>query len=223
MNILGMKHLRILSLFLLLLAFSDQIFSGINVLIFVFKEEYGVMGDYAIAFMSYISGENKTPFIKLFNALIENRINHFKKYSWIGWIYVGLYVLYVGLTYYESKDLDDFCEKMKNQTKDLEFLLSGNKTLPKLRQKQIDVTKERNKKISDKKVVYWCCLKSGIPLLKCGGCMKARYCGQKCQEKDWCRHGDWCGKRGGRWRERKMEKRRKKKAGGRTGTSCEVD
>ena len=37
-------------------------------------------------------------------------------------------------------------------------------------------------------------------LLKCSGCMKAWYCGQRCQEADWARHGGYC--------EARMRKRR---------------
>ena len=29
-------------------------------------------------------------------------------------------------------------------------------------------------------------------LLKCSGCMRALYCGQRCQEADWARHGGYC-------------------------------
>ena len=29
-------------------------------------------------------------------------------------------------------------------------------------------------------------------LLKCSGCKRARYCGQRCQEADWERHGGYC-------------------------------
>ena len=37
-------------------------------------------------------------------------------------------------------------------------------------------------------------------LLKCSGCMRAWYCGQRCQEADWDRHGGYC--------EARMRKRR---------------
>ena len=29
-------------------------------------------------------------------------------------------------------------------------------------------------------------------MYKCAGCRKARYCDEKCQEKDWDRHGEYC-------------------------------
>ena len=193
----------------------------INSFDFFYKREINAIGDFAIVIMNYISGRhNKTPLIIFVKTLMQDRI-HFKKYSWGCWFNVAclLSIIYVGVTFYKSVDLDDFCEKMKSQTKDLEFLLGEDNTLQKMMQRQLGV----NKKISNKKVVCWCCLELGIPLLRCGGCMKARYCGHKCQREDWCRHGDWCRERGGRWRERKMEKRRKKKMGGRTDTSCEVD
>ena len=31
-----------------------------------------------------------------------------------------------------------------------------------------------------------------VRLLKCGGCKKARYCDQACQEQDWDRHQEHC-------------------------------
>ena len=31
-----------------------------------------------------------------------------------------------------------------------------------------------------------------LELLKCGGCKKARYCDQECQEQDWDRHQEHC-------------------------------
>ena len=213
-----MLKLNILQLFIFILVF-DKVLNSLN---FFYKREIDAIGDFAIVIRNYISGDNETPLTTFLKTLMQDRIDHFKKYSWVGWFYVAYYVLsiiYVGVTFYKSKDLEDFCEKMKSQTKDIEALLGEDNTLQKMMNRQLGV----NKKISYKKVVCWCCLEPGIPLLRCGGCMKARYCGHKCQREDWCRHGDWCRERGGRWRERKMEKRRKKKIGGRTDTSCEVD
>ena len=46
-----------------------------------------------------------------------------------------------------------------------------------------------------KAVICWKCLAGPdlvYRLYLCGWCMKARYCGYKCQEEDWDRHGDWC-------------------------------
>jgi len=45
------------------------------------------------------------------------------------------------------------------------------------------------------KKVCWNCLKTAenVPVLyKCGGCRKARYCQDKCQEEDWDRHELYC-------------------------------
>ena len=39
--------------------------------------------------------------------------------------------------------------------------------------------------------ICWNC-HSKEKLLKCSGCMRARYCGQRCQEADWERHGGYC-------------------------------
>ena len=47
--------------------------------------------------------------------------------------------------------------------------------------------------------ICWNCHAQGR-LLKCSGCMRAWYCGQRCQETDWARHGGYC--------EARMRKRR---------------
>ena len=39
--------------------------------------------------------------------------------------------------------------------------------------------------------ICWMCHAQGR-LLKCSGCMRARYCDQRCQEADWARHGGYC-------------------------------
>ena len=39
--------------------------------------------------------------------------------------------------------------------------------------------------------ICWICHAQGT-LLKCSGCMRARYCDQRCQEADWARHGGYC-------------------------------
>ena len=210
-------HLRMILLFLLYYTFFDQVF---NSALYFFREEIDAIGDWTKVFMNYITEDTLTSFKSFLKILMENRM---KKYSWLGWYYLGLYIIYVAVTYYQSKDLDEFCEKMMKHTKHvLQFLLYGEQTLPKVRQNQLGEAEEGNKKISDKKVVRtavcWCCLESDTPLLRCGGCMKARYCGQRCQEEDWGRHGAWC-----RRRERKVEKRRKKKSRTITETNCEVD
>ena len=40
--------------------------------------------------------------------------------------------------------------------------------------------------------ICWMCHAQGTLLLKCSGCMRARYCDQRCQEADWARHGGYC-------------------------------
>jgi len=42
--------------------------------------------------------------------------------------------------------------------------------------------------------ICWNCHapKETTKLFKCKGCHKARYCGEKCQRKDWERHGGYC-------------------------------
>ena len=220
-----MLHLRMLSLFLFLLTFSDQVLNSVNLL---FKEEIAAFEACTMIMKNYIYGDSKTPFTCFLKTLVEKRISHLKKYSWLAWLYLSIYFVYIGLTFYEATDLEDFWEKLKSHPKDLELLLSGDKTLQKVRQKQLRMTEEGNKKRPFEKVlrtiVCWCCLESDTSLLRCGGCLKARYCGQKCQEEDWYRHGTWCRKRGWRWKEKKMEKRRRnKKNADITEASCEVD
>ena len=39
--------------------------------------------------------------------------------------------------------------------------------------------------------ICWNCHVQGR-LLKCSGCMRAWYCGQRCQEADWAWHGGYC-------------------------------
>ena len=44
---------------------------------------------------------------------------------------------------------------------------------------------------NNRQKICWNCHSSEL-LLKCSGCMRARYCDQECQEEDWGRHRDWC-------------------------------
>ena len=61
----------------------------------------------------------------------------------------------------------------------------------------------------------WSCLQSDLPLLKCGGCRKARYCKEECYREDWERHGGWC--------MRRKEKREEKKEGGKKTESLSME
>ena len=56
------------------------------------------------------------------------------------------------------------------------------------------------------KVICWSCHirdGKGVKLTKCSGCKKAMYCGQRCKDADWERHGGYC--------EAKQEKRRRRR------------
>jgi len=57
-----------------------------------------------------------------------------------------------------------------------------------IKEEKIEPTNESYKK------VCWNCLKpaDSVPLYRCVGCRKARYCEEKCQEEDWDRHGKYC-------------------------------
>ena len=73
----------------------------------------------------------------------------------------------------------EVCEEVDDKTKDVED----------------DVKEEKSEAVDDSyKKVCWNCLKStdSVPLYKCGGCRKARYCQEKCQKQDWGRHGEYC-------------------------------
>ena len=78
-NLLTMLQLNILQVLLLILVLD--------------KGEIDAIEDCAKAVTNYIYGDNKTPFISFFSALMQDRINPFKKYSWVGWFYVAYYVL----------------------------------------------------------------------------------------------------------------------------------
>ena len=75
-------------------------------------------------------------------------------------------------------------------------------------EKEGDIKSDGENLDSDRKVkICWSCNVENVSLLKCRGCMKARYCGDKCQEDDWPRHGDWCEiKRSKREKQRKTMK-----------------
>ena len=56
------------------------------------------------------------------------------------------------------------------------------------------------------KIICWSCHAregKGVKLIKCSGCKKAMYCGQRCKDADWERHGGYC--------EAKQEKRRRRR------------
>jgi len=52
----------------------------------------------------------------------------------------------------------------------------------------------------------WFCSKDEGSLLKCSGCRKAYYCNEKCIERDWPVHGNWCSKKMQKREERKVKK-----------------
>jgi len=47
-------------------------------------------------------------------------------------------------------------------------------------------------KIEDFKSLCWSCSVKEVKLFKCGGCFKARYCSEKCIQKDWPEHMNYC-------------------------------
>jgi len=46
--------------------------------------------------------------------------------------------------------------------------------------------------IEDFKSLCWSCSVKEVKLFKCGGCHKARYCSEKCIQKDWPEHMNYC-------------------------------
>ena len=63
----------------------------------------------------------------------------------------------------------------------------------------------KEEKNSWKKICWYCAVKdTEVELSKCKGCLKARYCSEKCQADDWERHQSYCIK--------KQEKRRLKES-----------
>lgn len=101
---------------------------------------------------------------------------------------------------------------LDNQNLKLVELLDNNRQIDENKVRAVDVqTMEQHSKIYEtqksertKSVkCCWSCGEEDIKLFKCGGCMKAFYCGDKCIQTDWEVHQRWCSKM--------KEKRQKKK------------
>jgi len=93
---------------------------------------------------------------------------------------------------------------LDNQNLKLVELLDNNKQIDENKVRAEDIQTETQKSERTKSVkCCWSCGEEDIKLFKCGGCMKAFYCGDKCIQTDWEVHQRWCSKM--------KEKRQKKK------------
>ena len=145
--------------------------------------------DYAAILINICTQELDIPVINFIKSLLENR-DHFV------WFFMSLYIIGLGIIAYESTDLDDFCAKLLLKS----ALICGQRALA-------EKIVARDKAMKSGKIrLCWHCLEEEKPQLKCGGCRKARYCGEECQKEDWGRHGDWCRRRGLRKKKQRMER-----------------
>ena len=218
-------RINILSWFLLLIVFSvlrEYLPSPVQCqLLEVISSEISAILDLMMHILNFISGHSDIPFLTLLNTVIDNRKKHHSTYSWVGWLYVLLYLASVGIVYHDSVDLEDFLYRIKNYNLSTQTLIDkGSEKMPDERKPNKGVQEVSSSRNS---AICWSCLQADISLLRCDGCHKARYCGKGCQEDDWWRHGDWCRERGGRRKQKKKEKKIIGKSNGYSESMSEVD
>jgi len=81
-----------------------------------------------------------------------------------------------------------------------------------LGEKPSETLQNKKESMEEKIVICWKCLTGPdleTRLYLCKGCKKARYCGDKCHEEDWDRHGNWCRMRRDTREERHRARREK--------------
>ena len=184
------------------------------------------IGDYIIIVINYASECIELVVTNLINSIIENRLN-------LLLLYILFYAGTVGTIAWESKSLGDFYQKMQVKKNEACAVILGKRTLFESEEQnpngekfnkltEHDKTKEvegvKKADSSSSPPICWSCLECAKPLLRCVGCMKARYCGEECQREDWGRHGEWCRRRGCR-----REENRRRKISGNIDVSGEVD
>ena len=88
-------------------------------------------------------------------------------------------------------------ERRTNQINPKQKNKSVNKTKITNLEKDIQSQQQNVENKTSKNKKCWNCHKEEsieLKLSKCGGCKKAKYCGQVCQKQDWDRHRDQCQK-----------------------------
>ena len=148
--------------------------------------------DYTGIIMNLFTEEVEVPVINFIKTLLENK----ERFMWLFmWLFMLFYLIGLGIIINESKDFDDFCERMMLKKREALAIMFGDGNL----KEEKDTFKIR---------MCWHCLEFEKPQKKCSGCRKARYCGEECQREDWGRHGEWCKKKGWTKKERSMKKKR---------------
>ena len=178
------------------------------------------IGDYAFIAINYASECVELVVTNFISSIIENRLN-------LLWLYLLFYAGTVGTIAWESTSWEEFYKKMREKIDEAyAVILESEQQKPKDdkfnkmsdNDKTKDVANVKQPESSSSSNICWSCLECAKPLLRCVGCMKARYCGEECHREDWGRHGEWCRRRGCR-----REENRRRKISGNIDVSGEVD